>query len=98
MVLNNNITIASANVNSILPKFPEVKARMFLNKYDVFCVQESKLSKSTPDSVLTIPGYNLFRNLTLYSFSNSSITAIIWRRPSVVGDNNVRLSAYASVP
>ena len=49
------------NVQSLLPKLPDMRAEMQQNSPDVFCITETNLKPTVPDRMLQIPGYRLFR-------------------------------------
>ena len=63
MAADNVITIASANINGILcsSRLCEIKARLSMFKYDVLCLQETKIDGTYTDDLLKIPDYSLFR-------------------------------------
>ena len=57
----HNIKIELQNIGTLLPKLPDVRAEIYLNQPDIICFTETNLKKSTPDNVLQISGYHLFR-------------------------------------
>ena len=52
-----NISTAYLNINSIAKKFDNLKSMLDQN-LDIFCVAETKIDQSYPESQFCIPGYN----------------------------------------
>ncbi len=53
--------ILLANVRAIASKVDEIQQIAELNSADIICITETWLSANIPDSNVSIPGYNLFR-------------------------------------
>jgi hypothetical protein len=53
--------ILSANVRAIATKIDEIQQIAELNSVGIICITETWLSANIPDSNVSIPGYNLFR-------------------------------------
>ncbi len=53
--------ILPANVRAIASKVDEIQQIAELNSAGIICVIETWLSANLPDSNVSIPGYNLFR-------------------------------------
>ena len=53
--------ILSANVRAIASKVDEIQQIAELNSAGIICITETWLSANIPDSNVSIPGYNLFR-------------------------------------
>ena len=56
------LVILTANLRSIRNKVDELQYVAECNNVDAICISESWLSPQISDSVVAIPGYNLFRN------------------------------------
>ena len=54
-------TVLSANVRGIVKKVDEIQEVAEYNNANAICITETWLSPNVPDSVVVIPGYNLFR-------------------------------------
>jgi hypothetical protein len=54
-------------VRAISTKIDEIQQIAELNAIDVLCITETWLSNAIPDSIVTIPGYNLFRKDRLHT-------------------------------
>ena len=53
--------ILSANVRAIATEVDEIQQIAELNSVGIICITETWLSANNPDSNVSIPGYNLFR-------------------------------------
>ena len=56
-----SIKVELLNIQSLLPKLPDVRADVEQRHPDVLCFTETNLKPSTPDRLVTIDGYRLFR-------------------------------------
>ena len=50
------------NIQSLLPKLPDLRTEIQQSSPDIFCVTETNLKPTIPDRILQIPGYRLFRH------------------------------------
>ena len=57
----NNIVLELLNIQSLLPKMPDVRSELQQRDADILCFTETNLRNGTPDRLLSIPGYNVFR-------------------------------------
>ena len=55
------IKVELLNIQLLLPKLPDVRADVEQRHPDVLCFTETNLKPSTPDRLVTIDGYRLFR-------------------------------------
>ena len=72
------ISIEHINVRSLTRCWEEVKLLLLKNNTDILCLSETWLSNQTPDSLLQIPGYNIFRQD--YAFNKGGGVAIFIRK------------------
>ena len=72
------ISIDHMNVRSLLGSWDDVRHILLENNTDILCLSETWLSDQTPDSLLQIPGYNIFRRD--YSFNKGGGVAIFIRK------------------
>ena len=56
------IVIASLNIRSVMRHLEEIKLILDRGNIDILLVQETFLNSSVSDAVITIDGYNTFRN------------------------------------
>ena len=56
-----NIVLELLNVQSILPKLPDIRADVCTRSPDFICYTETNLKSATPNRLVSIPGYQLFR-------------------------------------
>ena len=74
--------IAHLNVNSLPNKFIEIKEWLGRGAFDIFCIQETKIDKTFPNSQFIVNGYNIFRRDRkkggggIMIFIRDSITAV----------------------
>ena len=57
----NNISLELLNIQSLLPKMPDVRAELQHRDTDILCFTETNLRSGTPNRLVSIPGYNIFR-------------------------------------
>ena len=55
------LNIAHLNMNGIRSKLDFLKILLFQEKFDILCLNETKIDKSISDSEISIPGYVLYR-------------------------------------
>ena len=58
---NSSLNIAHLNVNGLRSKLDFVKILLNQEKFDVFCVNETKIDSTVSDSDISIPGYISYR-------------------------------------
>ena len=58
---SSNITIELLNVQSLIPKLPDIEAELHQREADVICFTETNLKSGTPDRLIGLPGYRLYR-------------------------------------
>ena len=58
---SSNITIELLNVQSLLPKLPDIVSELQQRNADVICFTETNLKSSTPDRLISLPGYRVYR-------------------------------------
>lgn len=58
---NHNIKIELQNIGTLPSKLPDIRVDLHQNHPDIVCFTETNLKKTTPDNVLQVPGYRLFR-------------------------------------
>ena len=56
------LTIQLLNIQSLLPKMPDILADVSTNGPDILCYTETNLKVTTPDRFVTIPGYTVHRS------------------------------------
>ena len=49
------------NVQSLLPKLPNIVAELHQRDADVICLTETNLKSGTPNRLVNLPGYRLYR-------------------------------------
>ena len=57
----SNITIELLNVQSLLPKLPDIVSELQQRNADVICFTETNLKSGTPDRLISLPGYRVYR-------------------------------------
>ena len=57
----SSITIELLNVQSLLPKLPDITAELQHRDPDVLCYTETNLKSGTPNRLISLPGYQVFR-------------------------------------
>ena len=57
----SSLNIAHLNVNGIRSKLDFIKILLRQEKFDIFCINETKIDSTVTDSVLSIPGYVPYR-------------------------------------
>ena len=55
------ITLQLLNVQSLLPKLPDVCSELRQRDSHILCYTETNLKTGTPDRLVNLPGYNIFR-------------------------------------
>ena len=58
---NESIKIELLNIQSLLPKLPDIRVDAHQRRPDILCYVETNLKQSTPDRLLAIESYRLFR-------------------------------------
>ena len=58
---SSNITIGLLNVQSLLPKLPDIEAELQQRDADIYCFTETNLKTGTPNRLVSLPGYRLYR-------------------------------------
>ena len=58
---SSNITIELLNVQSLLPKLPDIEAELQQRDADIYCFTETNLKTGTPNRLVSLPGYRLYR-------------------------------------
>ena len=56
-----SITLELLNVQSLLPKLPDVRSELSQRNADILCFTETNLRTSTPNRFVDLPGYTIFR-------------------------------------
>ena len=56
-----HIRVELLNVQSLLPKLPDIRADIQQRNPDIVCFTETNLKTKTPNRLITIPGYRFFR-------------------------------------
>ena len=76
----SGLKVELLNVQSLLPKLPDIRADLSQRKPDVACFTETNLKASTPDRFLFINGYNIFRKDQVIGRKKSGGGVIIYVR------------------
>ena len=71
------------NVQSLLPKLPDIRADLHLRQPDIVCFTESNLKSTTPDRLLTIQDYCVFRRDRVTGRKKSGGGVIVYVRDEI---------------
>ena len=71
------------NIGSLPPKLPDIRADLHQNQPDIVCFTETNLKKSTPDNILQVPGYRLYRKDRVIGRKKSGGGVAIYAREEV---------------
>ena len=71
------------NVQSLLPKLPDIRADLHQRQPDVICFTESNLKSSTPNQLVSILGYNMFRRDRVIGRKKSGGGVIVYVNESI---------------
>ena len=59
--IKHHITLELLNIQSLLPKLPDIRQETQQSKADILCFTETNLKTDTPDRLVSLPGYNIYR-------------------------------------
>ena len=61
VMTRGKLSLELLNVQSILPKLPDLRVDICDRSPDILCLTETNLKSATPNRMVTIPGYSMFR-------------------------------------
>ena len=90
------LTLELLNIQSMLPKMPDILADIASGCPDVLCYTETNLKVSTPDRFVTIPGYTIHRSDRITGRKKSGEGVAIYVKASLNTDLVMKTSKRTS--